>query len=91
LFYSKIKLPQEKEIPLQGWGRENAVEEMMDGEWFKSSYSNAEGNCLEVDRRGLRGGSRVKVRDSKDTGMAPLEVSRQAWAFFVPSLRAAQV
>ncbi|QNP70592.1 DUF397 domain-containing protein [Streptomyces roseirectus] len=66
--------------------------------WFKSSYSGAEGGqCVEVAWRkssysGAEGGecvevsagtTAVNVRDSKDTSLPHLSVSRTAWTGFV--------
>ncbi|MGH3310621.1 MAG: DUF397 domain-containing protein [Streptomyces sp.] len=48
--------------------------------WLRSSYSNDSGNqCVEVADLGAR----VGVRDSKDTGRAPLTTPRTAWASFI--------
>lgn len=47
--------------------------------WFKSSYSGSSGdNCVEVSRASQV----VRVRDSKDTRIKPLVVSRTAWSAF---------
>ncbi|GAA3377574.1 DUF397 domain-containing protein [Streptomyces sannanensis] len=47
--------------------------------WFKSSYSGSSGdNCVEV----AVPSEAVLVRDSKDIGLRPLAVSREAWAAF---------
>ncbi|MDX3387284.1 DUF397 domain-containing protein [Streptomyces niveiscabiei] len=48
--------------------------------WRKSSYSGAEGGqCVEVSARTAT----VHVRDSKDTSLPHLSVSRDAWCGFV--------
>ncbi|MFD8871913.1 DUF397 domain-containing protein [Streptomyces sp. NPDC059590] len=48
-------------------------------DWFKSSYSGGGGgNCVEVAVRP----ERVHVRDSKDTHIGSLVVSREAWSAF---------
>ncbi|MET9589505.1 DUF397 domain-containing protein [Streptomyces sp. NPDC006516] len=47
--------------------------------WFKSSYSGSSGdNCVEI---AVRAGA-VLVRDSKDTQVPTLTVSRCAWSDF---------
>ncbi|MFI0780614.1 DUF397 domain-containing protein [Streptomyces sp. NPDC021212] len=52
-------------------------------DWFKSSYSGSEGdNCVEV---AIRPHS-VHVRDSKDTQLGQLTISRQAWSAFTAQL-----
>jgi Domain of unknown function (DUF397) len=52
-------------------------------EWYKSSHSGQDGNCVEVARNlpGL-----VAVRDSKNPDGAALVVSREAWKCFVRCL-----
>ncbi|WP_063735228.1 DUF397 domain-containing protein [Streptomyces sp. RTd22] len=48
-------------------------------DWFKSSYSGGGGgNCVEVAVRP----DAVHIRDSKDTQLGQLTVSRQAWSAF---------
>jgi Domain of unknown function (DUF397) len=51
--------------------------------WFKSSYSNDSGACVEVAR--LTAG--VATRDSKDPAGPALTFSDEAWAAFVGSVR----
>ena len=47
--------------------------------WLKSSYSGGQGdNCVEVATQPHT----IHVRDSKDTGINPLNVSPAAWAAF---------
>jgi Domain of unknown function (DUF397) len=48
-------------------------------DWRKSSYSSAEGNCVEV--ADLR--TTVGVRDSKNRDGGVLRFDRDAWAGFV--------
>ncbi|MFJ4802809.1 DUF397 domain-containing protein [Streptomyces murinus] len=49
-------------------------------DWFKSSYSGAEGGqCVEV----AAGTATVHIRDSKATAGPLLTVSREAWAGFI--------
>ena len=51
-----------------------------DLDWFKSSYSSAQGDsCVEVAHTGRA----VHVRDSKDVTRSPFAVSRDGWARFV--------
>ena len=49
--------------------------------WFKSSYSNSGGSCVEVNLRG----DFTLVRDSKDrrAGQPVLSISREGWSSFV--------
>ena len=53
--------------------------------WRKSSYSSAQGNCVEVAENvpGL-----VAVRDSKDPDGACLAFEREAWAAFTAKVEA---
>lgn len=48
-------------------------------QWFKSSYSNGNGNCVEV----RRGGTAVGARDSKQQAGPVMLVSRESWQAFV--------
>ncbi|TGZ18414.1 hypothetical protein DV517_33870 [Streptomyces sp. S816] len=51
-------------------------------DWFKSSYSGAEGGqCVEV----AAGTTAVHIRDSKAVAGSLLTVSREAWAGFIGS------
>ncbi|MGQ4270296.1 DUF397 domain-containing protein [Nocardiopsis changdeensis] len=50
--------------------------------WFKSSYSSAESNCVEV---ALGGPSGVLVRDTQNRSTAVLELGSRAWSSFVVS------
>jgi hypothetical protein len=51
--------------------------------WFKSSYSAENGsNCLEIADLA----DRIGVRDSKDTGLAPLLLPKSAWRSFLRTL-----
>ena len=52
---------------------------VMGAVWRKSSYSSAEGNCVEV--ADLR--TAVGVRDSKNRDGAVLRFDHSAWAGFV--------
>ncbi|MFH9569629.1 DUF397 domain-containing protein [Streptomyces sp. NPDC017230] len=49
-------------------------------DWFKSSYSSAQGDsCIEVAIIEQI----VHVRDSKDVSRLPFTVEREGWAHFV--------
>jgi Domain of unknown function (DUF397) len=51
--------------------------------WKKSSYSTAQGNCIEV--ASVRGGS--AVRDSKDPDGPVLRFAADAWRAFVAAVK----
>ncbi|UQA95309.1 DUF397 domain-containing protein [Streptomyces halobius] len=55
-----------------------------DADWFKSSYSNNGGNCVEV-ANGLPG--TVPVRDSKDPHSPALAFSASGWSSFVDAVK----
>ena len=55
----------------------------MQPKWRKSSYSAANGCCVEVAQMP----DVVLVRDSKDPDGPVLRVSRAAWAAFVDGVR----
>ncbi|MFE2754670.1 DUF397 domain-containing protein [Actinosynnema sp. NPDC059335] len=53
--------------------------------WFKSSFSTASGDCVEV----RFDGDVVRVRDSKDRGLGPvLCVGSDRWRRFTRAVRA---
>ncbi|MEV0844950.1 DUF397 domain-containing protein [Streptomyces sp. NPDC049954] len=52
--------------------------DLSDTDWFKSSYSNAANNCVEV--AALPGG--IALRDSKDTSRTPLRYTTAQWTAF---------
>jgi hypothetical protein len=52
--------------------------------WFKSSYSNGGGNCVEV----ADGFPCVPVRDSKDPHGPALVFGAAAWSAFVAGVKA---
>ncbi|GAA3367593.1 hypothetical protein GCM10020367_66360 [Streptomyces sannanensis] len=55
-----------------------------DLDWFKSSYSSAQGDsCVEVAMTAQS----VRVRDSKDVTRPCLTIGREGWAAFVGSVR----
>lgn len=51
--------------------------------WRKSSYSNSNGDCVEV----ADGAASVGVRDSKNPRQAPLRVARDSWSRFARNTR----
>ncbi|MCS0634605.1 DUF397 domain-containing protein [Streptomyces sp. LP05-1] len=55
--------------------------------WFKSSYSNNGGQCVEVAANLVATHGVVPVRDSKDLSRPSLAVSAGAWASFVGMVR----
>lgn len=57
---------------------------MIDNIWRKSSYSSAQGNCVEVCTDDH---SAVAVRDSKNVPGPDLVVSGQAWSEFVQGIK----
>jgi len=53
--------------------------------WHKSTFSNLNGNCVEV---GLLAPSQVGVRDTKDDGAGPvLEFSAEQWRGFIAGVK----
>ena len=54
--------------------------------WIKSSYSYANGNCVEVQRED----NRVSVRDSKDPSGPMLTFTLQEWKTFLAACRAGE-
>ncbi|MFI5749558.1 DUF397 domain-containing protein [Streptomyces sp. NPDC051644] len=56
------------------------VQSPADNSWFKSSYSSNEGGeCVEVSITGQA----ILVRDSKDTSLPHLTLTRTGWTHFV--------
>ncbi len=60
----------------------------MNHEWRKSTYSTAEGNCVEVARN-VPG--TVAVRDSKNPDDGHLMLSRSAWQAFTAKIKAGRL
>jgi hypothetical protein len=58
--------------------------EQMNAPWVKSSFSFANGNCVEVAE--LPGGS-VGIRDSRDPGGPVLRFTQAEWAAFLCGTR----
>ncbi|MER7223658.1 DUF397 domain-containing protein [Streptomyces rubradiris] len=51
--------------------------------WFKSSYSNNGGNCIEVATNLAATHNTVPVRDSKNTDGAVLNFTTGTWSSFI--------
>ncbi|MDA8370387.1 MAG: DUF397 domain-containing protein [Nocardiopsaceae bacterium] len=51
-------------------------------EWHKSSYSGAQGSCVEVAE-----GEAVLVRDTQNRGLGHIEYSTDAWTAFLRDLK----
>ncbi|MHC3459828.1 DUF397 domain-containing protein [Streptomyces flavovirens] len=58
--------------------------------WFKSSYSNNGGNCIEVAVNLATSRGVVPVRDSKDPLSPVLTVPAAAFASFVTGVKAGE-
>ncbi|MEV6668877.1 DUF397 domain-containing protein [Streptomyces sp. NPDC051162] len=55
--------------------------------WFKSSYSNNGGNCIEVAADLVVTSGTVPVRDSKDPNGPVLTFPSGAWSSFVTGVK----
>lgn len=55
--------------------------------WFKSSYSNNGGDCIEVATNLVVTRGVVPVRDSKTPDGPVMTVSPSAWSSFVTSVK----
>jgi len=56
--------------------------------WFKSSFSNLNGNCLEIGRLTP---DRIGVRDTKDDGNGPVLIFTAAeWNAFIAGAKEGQ-
>jgi hypothetical protein len=55
----------------------------MKSKWRKSSYSSAQGNCVEV----AGNGNRVLVRDTNDRNGATLRLTPDAWCRFAAKVK----
>jgi len=55
--------------------------------WWKSSYSGDQGDCVETAR--VLGG--IAVRDSKNAGGPVLRFSADAWQAFVTAIKAGRL
>ncbi|MFD3329434.1 DUF397 domain-containing protein [Streptomyces sp. NPDC058701] len=56
--------------------------------WFKSSYSNNGGNCIEVATNLIASRGVVPVRDSKRPGGPVLDFAAGVFATFVAGIQA---
>ncbi|MEU8544128.1 DUF397 domain-containing protein [Streptomyces sp. NPDC048717] len=56
-------------------------------QWFKSSYSDTGGACVEVAANLVASRGIVPVRDSKDLAGPVLDVSASAFASFVAGVK----
>jgi hypothetical protein len=56
--------------------------------WFKSSYSNNGGQCVEIAANLAASRGIVPVRDSKDPHGPVLTIAPAAWTEFVGSVKA---
>ena len=55
--------------------------------WFKSSYSNNGGQCIEVAANLVASRGVVPVRDSKDPNGPALVFSADGWSSFVSAVQ----
>ncbi|WP_280402669.1 DUF397 domain-containing protein [Nocardia carnea] len=60
------------------------ISDLSEAGWFKSSYSGADKNCVEVAHLS---GQLVGVRDSKNPAGPALVVESMAWDAFLESVR----
>ncbi|MBF6240609.1 Domain of uncharacterised function (DUF397) [Nocardia otitidiscaviarum] len=58
--------------------------DLSEAEWFKSSHSSAQGECVEV---ALLAGGAVGVRDSKNATGSALVFMPSAWDAFVTGVQ----
>ncbi|MFF5440919.1 DUF397 domain-containing protein [Streptomyces achromogenes] len=59
--------------------------------WFKSSYSDNGGNCIEVATNLVATHNVVPVRDSKNTDGAVLNFTTGTWSSFIEYAAAQRV
>ncbi|GAA2781617.1 toxin-antitoxin system, toxin component [Streptomyces platensis subsp. clarensis] len=64
---------------------------MNDPQWFKSSHSNNDGNCVEVAGNLVPTLGVVPVRDSKTPAGSALAVSAPAFAAFIEGIKGDQL
>ncbi|MGK5626963.1 DUF397 domain-containing protein [Streptomyces sp. URMC 123] len=55
--------------------------------WFKSSYSNNGGNCIEIATNLVVAHGVIPVRDSKDPNGPELRFTPDAWRSFVATVK----
>ncbi|GAA2620348.1 DUF397 domain-containing protein [Streptomyces tubercidicus] len=58
--------------------------------WFKSSYSNNGGNCIEVAANLITARGMVPVRDSKNPSGPVLDFAADAFSSFVAGVKAGE-
>lgn len=63
---------------------------MTEPRWFKSSYSNNGGDCVEVAANMVSGHNLVPVRDSKRTTGPALGFSPSSFRSFVAGVKAGE-
>ncbi|MEV2210817.1 DUF397 domain-containing protein [Streptomyces sp. NPDC050997] len=61
-----------------------AAHQLTAGDWFKSSYSAADNECLEI----AHAVTRVGIRDSKTLGRGGFTVGTDTFAVFIDGLKA---
>lgn len=62
--------------------------EIKGANWFKSSYSNGGGNCMEVADLTNTSYGAIAVHDSKDPNGPALVIAPEAFAAFIDALKA---
>jgi hypothetical protein len=60
--------------------RSTVPDQFADARWFKSSFSNDNGGCLEA---AFLPDGRVALRDNEDLGNPPFVVSARVWRCWV--------
>ncbi|MCC9310429.1 DUF397 domain-containing protein [Kitasatospora sp. RB6PN24] len=61
------------------------MHDLVEVSWFKSSYSNANSECVEVAHAA---GVAVPVRDSKDPSGPSLVFPENSWGAFIGEIKA---
>ncbi|WP_217710573.1 DUF397 domain-containing protein [Streptomyces sp. NA04227] len=64
---------------------------MTGADWFKSSYSGGEDNCIEVAANLVASHGMVPVRDSKNPNGPALGIPADAFSSFVAGVKAGQL
>ncbi|MYS05574.1 DUF397 domain-containing protein [Streptomyces sp. SID6041] len=64
---------------------------MNNPQWFKSSYSNNDGNCVEVARNLVSAHGIVPVRDSKVPAGPVLALPAAAFSAFLEGVKGGQL
>ncbi|MEV5377121.1 DUF397 domain-containing protein [Streptomyces nondiastaticus] len=55
--------------------------------WMKSSYSDAQHNCVEVASLSAR----IGIRDSKNPTLPPLQIDPSSWTSFLNEVRSGRL